>query len=67
MKFFYADFLGCGTRLENLYLYYCMLQDLGLASLTKRPTSVIMVKENPVYKDDYENCYAQISELPLPL
>eukprot|EP00795_Rhopilema_esculentum_P012392 gene12392-3050_t len=44
-----------------------MCHDLGLASQTKRPTSVVLVKENEAYKEYYKDCYSEMDSLPLPL
>jgi len=55
---------------EDNNLPYCYVPsrlDLGLASQTKRPTSVIMVKDNKNYKDYYQDCFSQMNSMPLPL
>merc|ERR1712185_642861 len=38
------------------YIYVPSKEDLGLASLTKRPTSIVLVKHGPDFADDYAEC-----------
>eukprot|EP00794_Sanderia_malayensis_P005350 gene5350-6021_t len=52
---------------EIPYCYVPSRMDLGLASQTKRPTSVILVKEKDSFQDYYKDCYKQLHEMPLPI
>ena len=38
------------------YIYVPSKEDLGLASLTKRPTSIVLVKKGPDFADTYAEC-----------
>lgn len=49
------------------YCYVPSRRDLGAASLTKRPTSVVMVQSSEDYKEAYEECYGLVDALPLPI
>eukprot|EP00112_Aurelia_sp_Birch-Aquarium-sp1_P015324 Seg3388.2 transcript_id=Seg3388.2/GoldUCD/mRNA.D3Y31 product="H/ACA ribonucleoprotein complex subunit 2" protein_id=Seg3388.2/GoldUCD/D3Y31 len=49
------------------YCYVPSRMDLGLASQTKRPTSVVLVKEKEGIKDYFKDCYSQIYDMPIPL
>ncbi len=52
---------------EVPYCYVPSRRDLGAASLTKRPTSVVMVKAEDEYKELYEECFSKVDALPLPI
>ena len=38
------------------YVYVPSKEDLGAASLTKRPTSIVMITSKPAYADAYAEC-----------
>lgn len=44
------------------YIYVSSKEELGLASQTKRPTSIVMVKavDGAEYKDEYEACVREV-------
>lgn len=52
---------------EVPYCYVPSRRELGAASLTKRPTSVVMVKTEDEYKELYEECFSKVDALPLPI
>ena len=52
---------------EVPYCYVPSRRDLGAASLTKRPTSVVMVKTEDEYKELYDECFSTVDALPLPI
>lgn len=55
---------------EDKGLPYCYVpsrRDLGAASLTKRPTSVVLVKSDGDYEELYQECYSAVDALPLPI
>ena len=49
------------------YCYVPSRKDLGSASLTKRPTSVVMVQSAEDYETVYKDCYSAVDALPLPI
>ena len=49
------------------YCYVPARIDLGLASLTKRATCVVMIKKDEDYGDLYSELKETIKELPLPI
>lgn len=49
------------------YLYVPARIDLGLASQTKRATSVVMIKKAEAYADAYVELKTTVREIPLPL
>ena len=49
------------------YVYVPSRHDLGKASLTKRPASVVLVKNHDDYKSTFEKCFKEIKDLPLPV
>lgn len=46
---------------------FVYLQDLGAASQTKRPTSIVLVKSHEDFEDNYKECFSEVKSLPLPL
>ena len=38
------------------YVYVPSKEDLGLASMTKRPTSIVLVRKGPEFADAYAEC-----------
>ena len=52
---------------EIPYCYIPSRRDLGAASMTKRPTSVVLVKKEEDYQDLYQECYSAVDALPLPI
>lgn len=52
---------------EVPYCYVPSRRDLGAASLTKRPTSVVLVKSDKEYQELYQECHSAIDALPLPI
>ena len=49
------------------FLFLCNLQDLGAASQTKRPTSIVLVKSHDDIQDSFGECLSDIKSLPIPL
>ena len=49
------------------YCYVPSRKELGAASLTKRPTSVVLVQQADDYKTLYDTCYSTVDALPLPI
>ncbi|XP_068746148.1 H/ACA ribonucleoprotein complex subunit 2-like protein [Montipora capricornis] len=49
------------------YAYVPSKFDLGAASQTKRPTSIVLVKSHEDFKDHYKQCLDEVKSLPLPL
>ena len=49
------------------YCYVPSRKDLGGASGTKRPTSVVLIQNNDQYQDLYDECYSSVDALPLPI
>lgn len=49
------------------YAYVPSRLDLGAASQTKRPTSIVLVKSHEDFKDNYTECFSEVKSLPLPL
>lgn len=49
------------------YAYVPSKFDLGAASQTKRPTSIVMVKSHDDIKEHYAECLSEVKSLPLPL
>jgi len=49
------------------YAYVPSKFDLGAASQTKRPTSIVMVKSHEDFKENYGECLSEVKSLPLPL
>ncbi|EDV22969.1 uncharacterized protein TRIADDRAFT_7686, partial [Trichoplax adhaerens] len=45
------------------YVYIPAKIDLGLSSMTKRPTSVVLVKPNQDYQENYDECRNSILSL----
>ena len=52
---------------EVPYCYVPSRRDLGSASLTKRPTSVVLVKSDKEYQELYQECHTAVDALPLPI
>ena len=46
---------------------YCLLQNLGTAVGSKRPTCVVMIRCHDDFKYKYEKCFTEVKSLPLPL
>ena len=44
-----------------------LLQDLGAAAGSKRPTCVIMVKPHGEYQEAYDECLEEVQALPPPI
>ena len=49
------------------YCYVPSRRELGAASLTKRPTSVVLVQSEENYATLYKDCYNVVDALPLPI
>ena len=49
------------------YVFVPSRYDLGSAALTKRPTSMVLIKQNEEYEKYYKKCLAEITALPHPL
>lgn len=49
------------------YCYVPSRRDLGAASQTKRPTSVVLVKTEEEYEELYQECFSAVDALPLPI
>ncbi len=49
------------------YCYVPSRKDLGAASLTKRPTSVVLVQSSDDYKTLYDECHGLVDAMPLPI
>ena len=49
------------------YVFVPSRFDLGSASLTKRPTSVVLIKQNKEYEKHYTRCMDGVTSLPHPL
>ncbi|CAH3141958.1 H/ACA ribonucleoprotein complex subunit 2-like protein [Pocillopora verrucosa] len=49
------------------YAYVPSRLDLGAASQTKRPTSIVLVKSHEDFEDNYKECFSEVKSLPLPL
>lgn len=49
------------------YAYVPSRLDLGAASQTKRPTSIVLVKSHEDFEDNYRECFSEVKSLPLPL
>ncbi|XP_032221958.2 H/ACA ribonucleoprotein complex subunit 2-like protein [Nematostella vectensis] len=49
------------------YAYVPSKVDLGASSLTKRPTSIVLIKKHEDITEPYEECYDSIKALPLPI
>ena len=49
------------------YVFVPSRFDLGSAALTKRPTSMVLIKQNQEYEKHYKKCLAEITALPHPL
>eukprot|EP00118_Oscarella_pearsei_P025091 m.307488 g.307488 ORF g.307488 m.307488 type:complete len:155 (+) comp42347_c0_seq1:291-755(+) len=52
---------------EVPYIYIPAREDLGAASQTKRPTSIVLVKKHEEYEENYTACLDEVSGLPLPI
>ena len=46
---------------------FVLFQDLGAASQTKRPTSIVLVKSHEDFQENYTECLSEVKSLPLPL
>lgn len=51
---------------EIPYVFVPSKEELGLAGLTKRPTSVVMVREGAKGPADYKECVDEIKGIPIP-
>ena len=49
------------------YVFVPSRRDLGRSSLTKRPTSVVLVKKHKDYEGYYDKCFKEMKDLPLPI
>lgn len=49
------------------YVFVPSRFDLGSAALTKRPTSVVLIKQNKEYEKHYTRCMEGVTSLPHPL
>ena len=49
------------------YAFVPSRRDLGRSSLTKRPTSVVLVKKHKDYEEYYDKCFKEMKDLPLPI
>ena len=49
------------------YVFVPSRFDLGSAALTKRPTSVVLIKQNKEYEKHYSKCMDGVTSLPHPL
>lgn len=49
------------------YCYVPSRKELGCASGTQRPTSVVLVQAGKDYEELYQECHSTVSGLPLPL
>lgn len=49
------------------YVFVPSRFDLGSAALTKRPTSVVLIKQNKEYEKHYTKCMEGVTSLPHPL
>ncbi|KAL9983566.1 hypothetical protein ACROYT_G005759 [Oculina patagonica] len=49
------------------YAYVPSRFDLGAASQTKRPTSIVLVKSHEDFQENYTECLSEVKSLPLPL
>lgn len=49
------------------YAYVPSRFDLGAASQTKRPTSIVLVKSHEDFQENYTECLSEVTSLPLPL
>ena len=49
------------------YVFVPSRFDLGSAALTKRPTSVVLIKQNKEYEKNYSKCMDGVTSLPHPL
>ena len=55
---------------ENKKIPYCYIpsrRQLGGASGTKRPTSVVLIEKDKEYEELYEQCFGDVDALPLPI
>ena len=49
------------------YCYVPSRRQLGSASGTKRPTSVVLIEKDNDYEELYDKCFTEVDSLPLPL
>lgn len=49
------------------YCYVPSRKQLGGASGTKRPTSVVLIERNKEYEELFTRCYTDVDSLPLPI
>ncbi|KAK3751756.1 hypothetical protein QZH41_011358 [Actinostola sp. cb2023] len=49
------------------YIFVPSKVDLGTSSITKRPTSIVLVKPHSDIEEPYDECYGQVSSIPLPI
>ncbi|XP_031566694.1 H/ACA ribonucleoprotein complex subunit 2-like protein [Actinia tenebrosa] len=49
------------------YVYVPSKVDLGASSMTKRPTSIVLIKPHQDIKESYEECVETVKTLPLPI
>ena len=49
------------------YCYVPSRKELGCASGTQRPTSVVLVQNGKDYEELYQDCHSSVDGLPLPL
>lgn len=52
---------------EIPYCYVPAKEDLGLASGSKRPTCMLMIKPHEDYQELYDQCFEELQGLPLPV
>jgi H/ACA ribonucleoprotein complex subunit 2 len=52
---------------ELPYCYTPSKQDLGAACGSKRPTCMVLIRENEDYKELYDDCESDVQGLPLPI
>lgn len=49
------------------YVYVPSKEELGLASLTKRPTSIVLVKEGADFKEEFAAAKLEMAAVALPI
>jgi len=49
------------------YAYVPSKFDLGAASQSRRPTSIVLVKFHEDFQENYNECLSEVKSLPLPL
>ena len=49
------------------FLVDSVLQDLGAASGSRRPTCMVLIKKHDDYEDLFDQCEEELKGLPLPI